>query len=400
MMFRHLSSPGPTARRLALLLPLLLAAPLAQAACSELDAEGFEGFVDDAMAAIDDDDLVRHGAVFRAMQEQLPCLDERVPAGPWSEFLVGFAVVEYAMGREWAEALDVAIRIHPTVGRDYGPVEIRSYASDVVLEPADAPELPTDATFYVDGQPVTREPALGKLHIVQREKDGVWTTFLLLGEPWPAEWKAKVVEQPEEPTGGSQLRASLYAQGGLLAGSQATQANIPSVSDTSATGLLVGIGTFGDYGPGGPFGMFWDLAGPMGFTRGFGNGIGIEGYVGPSLLVGPMAVNLGAGLTSVGVEDAEGPRTVLIPQPHLGARVVDGLTDGLDLDVGGGLGWIFSGWHARLHAGVRGGGTVGWNAGLSFSGNAALLEQEGSPNNLASALAWRVGLRGGVSFGN
>lgn len=372
----------------------------AQAACSALTAQGFEGFVGDAMSAIDDDDLVRHGAVFRAMQEQLPCLDSQVPTDAWAEFLVGFAVVEYAMGREWEHAMDSALRIHPSVPREFGPVEVRSYASNLDLEPAGNPALPTDAEFYVDGKQVTREPALGKLHIVQRKKDGVWSTFLLQGQPWPEEWKApKPVVEPEGPT--SLLRASVFAVGGLAAGSQTIDGASALLSDASAAGALVGLGTFGDYGPGGPVGLFWDVTAPLGLTGGLGNGMGIEAYGGGSLFLGPAAVELGAGMTSVGVEDDNGARPVIVPQPRLGARLVQPLSDGLDLDLMAGGGAVPSGWHGRLHAGVRGGGSVGWNAGLLVSGNGAwLVENVERDPATAAASAWRVGLRGGVSFGS
>ena len=386
--------------KLGTLLALLASPMAAQAACSQLSVDGFEGFVDDAMSAIDDDDLVRHGAVFRAMQEQIPCLDERVPVEKWSEFLIGFSIVEYAMGREWKPALDAALRVNPSVPREFGPVEIRSYTSAVNLQPDDAYDLPTDAEFYVDGKQITKEPSLGKLHIVQRKKDGAWSSFLLLGQPWPEEWKAERAPEVSDSGDGPSLRASVFAQGGLVAGGQTLgNDNSPLIPEGNAAGALLGVGSFGDYAPSPFAGLFWDISAPLGLTGGLGNGMAVEAYAGPAGFAGPVAINVGAGMTTVGIEDVNGTRLVIIPQPRLGARYVQEITTDLDLDVGVGGGWVPPGWHGRLHAGVRGGSKVGWNAGLTLSANGASLEEPvGNGGVTAAASAIRVGLRGGLSF--
>jgi hypothetical protein len=362
-----------------------------------MTADAFKKLVDDAMAAIDDDDLVRHGQVFRAMQDQLPCLDEAVPVDAWSTFLVGFAVVEYAMGREWEQALDAVLRVSPDVERSYGPVEVRNYASGVDFQPEGARALPADAHFVLDGVPISVEPALGKLHIVQRELDGVWSTFLLQGEDFPDQWKAPEEVIPDTMENPARLRASVFALGGLTAGGQSVTSGSPdtSIPDLSATWALVGLGSFGDYHPLGPVGAFWDIASPV--ELGFG--VGVEGYIGPAIDLGPLVIDVGAGVTSVSLTDGQGFRTVMLPQPHLGARYVLAVSDGLDVDASAGGGWTLSGWHGKLHAGVRGGGNLGWNAGLDVSRNNGYFI-ESNNDRAASVSALRVGLRAGVSFGS
>ena len=324
-----------------------------------------------------------------------PCLEGPVPIDAWSDFLVGFAVVEYAMGREWEHALDTVLRVKPTVSRSYGPVEVRNYASGVEFEPAEARALPTDATFYLDGVQITREPDLGKIHIVQRELAGVWTTFVLLGETFPDEWRAPEEVVPEEVQR-ARVRASVFAMGGFATGGQSLSAGSADelIPELTAGNGLVAIGSFGDYHPMGPVGGFWDLSGPMEL----GNGVGIEAYVGPAVDLGPVTLNAGAGMTSVRVTDVNSTRTAILPQPHLGARYILGLSDSLDLDASLGGGWAPSGWHGKLHAGVRGGGMIGWNAGLDASANNGYFV-EATGDRRASVSAIRLGLRAGVAFG-
>ena len=107
---------------------LALTAPaLAAPTCEPFSEEDFRELVARSKAAIGADDVVGHGALYRQLQAQLPCLEVQLPKEPWAEFLVGMAVVEYALGRAWEPPLRTALEVYPLVVRDYGPPEIREY---------------------------------------------------------------------------------------------------------------------------------------------------------------------------------------------------------------------------------------------------------------------------------
>ncbi len=376
-----------------------MAPSTALAACKSMNAESFAKFAADAEVAIDDDDLVRHGQIYRALQEQLPCMDERLPIDGWADFLVGYAIVEYAMGREWEDALGVAVTIKPTVARDFGPAEIRNFVPTATFDDDSKPPLPVDAEIYLDGQRIQYEPAVGSLHIVQQFKNGVWNTRLLQNEPFPEDWRVQFVDEPElasETTDRLGIHASVYGVGGYaLAGQSVTQgASDNNIDDVEANSALFGIGSHGAYFPSEIAGMFWDISAPFSIAQ----GMGVEGFVGPAIAIGDLHIKPGIGAVSVVVSDVNLAHAVVLPQSHLYADYGLPVGDTLSLEVGAGGGYWISGWHAKARAGVRGGGDVGWNAGLEFSGVTGFFA-EPSSQRLASVSTWRVGLRGGVSFG-
>jgi hypothetical protein len=166
------------------------------------------------------------------------------------------------------------------------------------------------------------------------------------------------------------------------------------IPEVGGKGVLVGAGSYGVYMPAGPIGLFWDLAGPFRLDE----VPGLEAFVGPSIQLGPMALQPGVGAVTVGIHDADGTQASILPQPHLGALFVRDLSDSLKLDIGLGSGWAPSGFHAKARWGLRGGAGLGWNGGLELSSVTGRFEEQGS-NRRATATAWRVGLRGGVSFG-
>lgn len=377
----------------ALLLVAALASGSAHAACPAMDAAEFERIVADAQIAIDDDDLMRHGTIFRGLQERVLCLDDVVPVDAWADFLVGYAVVEFAMGREWQAALDVALSIRPTVSREYGPLELRNYVPTALHEDADAPLLPADAEIYLNGRPIQREPELHGLNIVQQRKNGVLNTRVLLNQPFPEAWREQFVE-PEAPEL-RPLHVAVFVQGGLAVGGQAAtegaaDARIP---DLSGAGALLSLGSFGTWAPG-AVGVFWDATGPFRL----GEGPGVEAWLGPAVRVADgVFVEPGGGVVSVWITDVNGPRPVVLPQGHLAGEAIVPVGDALDLEIGLGGGLGLNGWHGRLRAGVCGGGAVGWNAGIDATTVTALFDEEGSDRRVAAS-ARRFGLRGGVSF--
>ena len=133
------------------------------------------------------------------------------------------------------------------------------------------------------------------------------------------------------------LRLNAFAMGGYGLGGQGVTSgtadgNIPQLS---TPGALVGIGTYGEYLPAGPVGMFWDVNGPLQL----GSGPVVDAYVGPAVALGPLSLWPGVGLTTVTVTDIDGARTAIVPQSHLGLWYRHDLSDRLQLDTGAGGGW-------------------------------------------------------------
>jgi len=377
------------------LMALLMTPHVASAACSAMNTETFEKLVVQAQDAIDNDDLVAHGQVFRALQEQLPCMDAAVPSNDWAEFLIGFAMIEFVTGREWEHAMDVALTINGGTNPQYGPVEIRNYVTGVDYTPEGAPLLPEDAEVYLDGVRIRHAPTLGRLHIVQRQRGGVWETRVVQNEPFPEDWLAPAeVEQGPAESSDASMSVAVFGVGGLSSAGQVVDGSIAGLADRSGAGALVGLGSYGAYYPAGSVGMSWDVQSPIQLA----DVIGVHAFVGPAIDLGPVSLHPAVGLVSVGVEDVNDLRAVLVPRPNLSVQRTQALTGGLDLELGLGGGAMISGWHASGRAGVRGGGNTGWNAGLEFQQvTVSFVESQGSASASASAL--RLGLRAGVSFG-
>lgn len=186
-------------RLLTALILASVAVPMAaRAECPiPLDDAGFRASVDRAQTAIDDGDVIGHGAAWRDLQARIPCLQAPPPADAWAEFLVGFAVVEHALGRAWEPALATALRIHPAVRRDYGPERLQTWTPPPVG--ATTPLLPE---IWVDGLPADRAAArLDGPHILQRRRDGVWESLVVSDAPPPSDWTPTApTEEPPPAT--------------------------------------------------------------------------------------------------------------------------------------------------------------------------------------------------------
>ncbi|MBT3224139.1 MAG: hypothetical protein HN348_34155, partial [Proteobacteria bacterium] len=172
---------------------------IGHADCTVFTEAGFRELNQRAYDAIAIDDVVGHGALYREIQQNLPCMNEQLPKDAWAEFLVGLAVVEHAMGRKWADPLSTAIGIHPTVKRDYGAPEIREFTG---MEPKQTgKQVPLDAIYFLDGVATTKIPELRGTHVAQRFKEGKWTSRVLFDEQWPGDWIEEEEPEPDpEPT--------------------------------------------------------------------------------------------------------------------------------------------------------------------------------------------------------
>ena len=368
----------------------------AWAVCEPLGAGEIGLMLEEANEAIDDDDLVRHGQIYRKLQSSLPCLEEQLPSKLWAEFLVGLSLVEFAMGREWEVPLEVALGVYPTVQRSFGPPDIRNFIPTATSD-EDNPALPTDATYYLDGIRIEREPNIVGLHIVQQLKNGVWNTRLLQRQPFPEDWKVQfeeVVETPEDE--GAAVVGSVSLLGGLGLAGQVTGARSVAIPEFSGTGALVGLGSYGVFDLGEPVGMFWDASVPLQVP----GSMGFDFFAGASILPLPVEIWVGGGVVAVTIEDTKSRRMLFVPQPHLGLGFELDLSPSklLDFDVGAGA--LAAGYHLRAHGAlvsVADGSKLGWQAGMDFMGAQAFL-QEGGGGVSATTSHWRFGLRGGLAF--
>lgn len=144
----------------------------------------FKDQVDRAQSAIDDGDVLGHGAAWRALQAGIPCLDVPVPVDAWAKFLVGYAVVEHALGRDWEPALRTALRIQPAVSRDYGPEALRTWT------PTDGGlRVDVASGVWIDGVQAESTGALTGPHILQRRRDGAWESQVVTSAPLPDGWE-------------------------------------------------------------------------------------------------------------------------------------------------------------------------------------------------------------------
>ena len=212
--------------------------------CASMPAEQLEQQLARANDALNTDNLIEHGAAVRQIRAALPCLDERLPVVPWSEFLVGLAIVEYTLGREWSPYLDTAYRINVNLSVTYGPPDIRQHlpkksVSEVRL-------VRDDAEYYLDGLPLKEVGQLKGLHIAQRTSNEQWETVVLDDMAFPETWLLPQVAAPESsvvtkpsPTQAN-VRDKVPRGGGLmLVGSAMTAAGALGVATTFAMSRVV-----------------------------------------------------------------------------------------------------------------------------------------------------------------
>jgi hypothetical protein len=168
---------------------LVFLAAMAAADCPEPFTEpDLAARVQDAADAIANDDVVGHGAVLRDLKTQLPCLDTQLPKDMWADFLVGVAVVDFALGRRWTDPLNTAMRAHPSVERGYGAEALRNYEATPPVMSDDTVD-PAHGMVFLDGVPtIGKIPELTHLHVVQRFDGTKWETRVLDDEGFPADW--------------------------------------------------------------------------------------------------------------------------------------------------------------------------------------------------------------------
>ncbi len=151
----------------------------------------------------------------------------------------------------WTQPLQVATEIRPDIPRELGDQTFRSFTP---MRPPDAgPLLPSEAVIWLDGRRIEREPTLlGGPHIVQQERDGVWTTQLLRDRGFPDEWKAHedlpspVVDVAPTASRGVGL---LWILGGGGAAGQTISAPASTVPSTQNGGAVVGVASDGGVSP-------------------------------------------------------------------------------------------------------------------------------------------------------
>ena len=146
--------------------------------------------LDDALIrannALSTDDLIEHGAAVRDIKATLPCLNQPLPTTSWSEFLVGLAIVEYTLGRDWTSYLDTAYRINVNLSVQYGPPDIRQYLPKKII--SEVRSVHNDATYYLDGLPLNEVGDLVGLHVAQRQDASSWETRVLDNDSFPDHW--------------------------------------------------------------------------------------------------------------------------------------------------------------------------------------------------------------------
>lgn len=159
---------------------------------AQYGVEDFRSWVADADQALSDDDLIAHGAAYRAIQDKLPCMVESIPGDAWAEFLVGLAVVDHASGDPWQDALSTALLVDPDLDRSWLQPELQAFAPMLPSDLGDP--FPSDERHFLDGSRVKGLPSLSGIHIAQREYADVWESELIVDQRYPQRW------MPEAPT--------------------------------------------------------------------------------------------------------------------------------------------------------------------------------------------------------
>lgn len=144
-----------------------------EAGCEPWAPEAFEGLASDAQDALLDDDADRVLRVAQSIRAQVPCLSGPVPSAPLGRLLYALSLVAYARDEAWDPLVTAALLADPSLERPYGPPVLQGYAlpDDLVTTTWTA-----QGALWVDGRPVDGPVALVGPHVVQVERDGVWTS--------------------------------------------------------------------------------------------------------------------------------------------------------------------------------------------------------------------------------
>ncbi|MBT3291695.1 MAG: hypothetical protein HN380_30410, partial [Victivallales bacterium] len=141
----------------------------------------------------------------------------------------------------------------------------------------------------------------------------------------PSWWGPK--DTPKTPKASSML-VSLSLVGGFGSTGQKPDSPgnfLPEVGE--ANGML-GFSTVGLVPIVNPVGAFWQAALPIQF----GSGFGADVYAGGALFFGSTRLEFGGGGTTVQLSEGGSKRTIVLPQPHLGAEAIIPIS-ALSLDI-------------------------------------------------------------------
>lgn len=365
--------------------------------CSPMDADAFHARVDAADAALDTDDLIGFGTVYKQLRTDVACLTIAVPREDWARFLVDLAIVENATGQNWQEPLATAIAAHPAVNREQAPPDIRSWTPPAATV-LGTDRVPDGATFYVDGRQVATQPDPSGIHLVQRQIGDTWDTRWLRHQPFPADWmpKAPVVAAPIVPTTPTkEPSTALVAPPNVLAlvagfGRAGQDAGVSGtyLATVGKGGAALGLATTGHV-PVGPIGLFWDAEGGI-------DPKGPDGEAWGGLSVGKtVAVDLGGGFATTTLVVADAPQRFLVPQARLGVDAGLPMGPGV-LDLGLAAGGSQAGAHVRVRAGLASAEGIGWYAGVELGDDVAWFVQDGVDRSVSASglhAAARLGLR-------
>jgi hypothetical protein len=369
---------------------LLGAARAAEPTCERWSADGLVAWNDRAQAAIDREDVVGHGAIWRELQASLPCLDGPVPVDAWAELLAGLALVEFAMGYAWEEPLATAIALRPDLSASL-PEPLSTFAPPA----PGAPGAPLAGEVWIDGARASVEPPVG-LHLAQRRADGGWETVLVRGGPLPVGWRADAPAPPSPPAADAPPRRPLSDRAvvsvgvGAVVDTQSASADHRFVPSFVETGPALTAAAHGAWG--GPVGAFWDAELPVRP----GGGLDADLVAGARIALGRLDLHLGGGVSTARLAIDGAPQVLWLPIPHVGVGAWPAVGPGaLDLRVGGGVTPAATGLLAR--AGYR------WSRPASPWIGASAQLHRGSAAEVGGPLAldvsrWTLAVQGGVAF--
>jgi len=373
---------GPTA---ALQAPEWWAASGKQA-CLGFDVTGLRALVDQATAAVDEDDIAGHRAAFTEFEEKAPCLDAQVPTDIWANMLALEAIVRYHSHEVWEPLISTAKRIRPGVE-----------VPEVLLSQWKAPpatlgdKLPMDAVIFIDGQLSRRVPDMQGIHVVQRVVAGEWETVFLRDRPPPADWmKSAEGGERREKFDASSFGAAVAGGGYGSSGQTIDQAG-NWLGDRTRASAVVDVASFGAQPIVGRVGVAWDVGLPVQLPTPYG-----EAVAGLSVDFGAVTGFAMGGVSAITVEVGGEARRLWAPHPQLGARWN---SERGDFSVGAGwVPWL-------LTVNVKGGytiadlGAIGLRVGTDFSTLRTTVEESPPGGRRGTAGRWRAIGQVGVVWG-
>ena len=364
---------------------ILLAAALAQD-CDEGKGPDLETAVAEARAAIYEADADGHDAVIGRVFAQLGCLESVPDPELWAKLLLGHAISSFSTGGDWESPLTTALRIQPDIDRLVGAGHpIASFTPPP--PPEQGAEVPEGVRLYVDGERVSHLPAPVGLHLLQlRDGDG-WRNVLAKDEAVPEAWLV-------ERSLGREARHPFAVVSAAVGGGAVlldTSESVDFVEGYDSAGLQVGGRAHASVPIAGPVSIAGDAW--VGWSPG---GLGVGGYLGPGLLLGPVEVSAGPALQAVPLTDSDGTRLSLLPLPAL--RVLWRSNGRFQVDAGLGGGATAAAAAAWAQAGLSGPGRFTWRAGLDARMHLGFYEAEADATQTATAGIWTVTAQIGLAL--